>query len=66
MYSGTHHQFSRSFAVLFDSPINGACGLKVLTLDPYNGTQLPLAYTIHCDLSNIAARTVTAAVTARL
>ena len=64
-YSASHHQFLRSFAVLFDSPIIGACGVKVTTLDPYNGSQLPQAYTIRCDLSNIAQRTVTAAVTER-
>jgi hypothetical protein len=63
VYSATHHQFTRSFAVLFESPINGACGLKVTKLDPYNGSQLPQLYTIHCDLSNIAERSVTAAVT---
>ena len=65
VYSASHHQFSRSFAVLFDSPINGACGIKVTSVDPYNGSQLPQAYTIGCDLSNLAARSVSAAVTAR-
>jgi hypothetical protein len=66
VYAATHHQFSRSFAVLFDSPINGACGLKVLTLDPYNGSQLPEVHAVNCDLSSIAARSVSAAVTERL
>jgi hypothetical protein len=65
VYAASHHQFSRSFAVLFDSPINGACGIKVTALDPYNGTQLPQVNTIHCDLSNIAERSVRAAVTER-
>jgi hypothetical protein len=63
VYSAVHHQFTRSFAVLFDSPVNGACGVKVTTLDPYNGPQLPSVHTIHCDLSNIAERSVTSAAT---
>jgi hypothetical protein len=65
VYSASHHQFSRSFAVLFDSPINGACGIKVTSLDPYNGAQPPQVYTIHCDLSNIAQRSTTTVVTER-
>jgi hypothetical protein len=63
VYAATHHQFTRSFAVLFDSPANEACGIKVTTLDPYNGSQLPQVHTIHCDLSHIAERSVTAAAT---
>jgi hypothetical protein len=53
VYSATHHQFTRSFAVLFKSPINGACNLKVTKVDPYNGSQLPQLYTIHCDADRI-------------
>jgi hypothetical protein len=64
VYSPTHHHFSRSFAVIFDTPIGGACGLKVLAVDPYN-TTLPTVSTIQCDLSDIAARTVSASVTVR-
>jgi hypothetical protein len=66
VYAASHHQFSRSFAVLFDSPINGACGIKVMDVDPYSGSQLPQVSTIQCDLSDIAVRTVSAAVTERL
>jgi hypothetical protein len=66
VYAATHHQFSRSFAVLFDAPINGACGIKVTSVDPYSGSQLPEVSTIQCDLSNVAVRTVSTVVTERL
>jgi hypothetical protein len=66
VYSPTHHHFSRSFAVLFDSPVGGACGLKVLGVDPFDELLMPEVYTIDCDLSNIAARTATESVTERL
>ncbi len=65
VYSASHHQYLRSFAVLFDEPIDGACGVKVVDLDPYSGGELPLFYTIECDLSNRAERSVTSAVTER-
>jgi hypothetical protein len=60
VYSAPHHHFTRNFAVLFDAPINGACGLKVLDIDAYDRA-LPTVYTIQCDLSNIATRSVSAA-----
>jgi hypothetical protein len=63
VYSADHHHFIRNFAVLFDAPIGGACGLKVLNFVGNNpGGSLPEVNTINCDLSNIAARTVTNAV----
>jgi hypothetical protein len=63
IYSADHHHFIRNFAVLFDAPIGGACGLKVLSLIGNNpGESLPEVDTINCDLSNIAARTVASAV----
>jgi hypothetical protein len=63
VYSADHHHFIRNFAVLFDAPIGGACGLKVLNFignDPR--LTLPEVDTINCDLSNISARTVSTAV----
>lgn len=63
---------SCGFAVFFDEPIGGACGLKVLevvpaysepTPEPTPDQTLPQLSTIECDLTNIAERTVTAAVT---
>jgi hypothetical protein len=63
VYAATQNQALRSFAVLFDEPIDGACGLKVIDLDSLNGPELPRFYTIECDLSNLAERSVTSAVT---
>jgi hypothetical protein len=62
VYSAPHHHFVRHFAVFFDAPISGACGLKVIDVDAYDRS-LPEVDTIQCDLTNIAARTVTAATT---
>ena len=57
------HQYLRSFAVLFDEPIAGACGIKVVDLDPYEGEELPVFHTVEWDLSDLAERSVTSAVT---
>ena len=57
VYSADHHHFIRNFAVLFDEPIGGACGLKVL--DFVWSLPEPEVYTIDCDLSNLAPRSVT-------
>lgn len=63
VYSADHHHMIRSFAVLFDAPIAGACGLNVLNLwANRTGAPLPEAHTIQCDLSSIAALTVASAV----
>jgi hypothetical protein len=65
IYSADHHHFVRNFAVLFDAPIAGACGIKLL--DFYgNGGGTPEVYTISCDLSAIAALAVTSATIERL
>ena len=59
IYSADHHHFTRNFAVLFDAPIGGACGLKVLNFWGSRVEEpLPDVYTIKCDLSNIAAAAV--------
>lgn len=60
VYSADHHHFVRSVAVLFDQPIGGACGLKVLDVVAHVPTStLPRAFTIDCDLSDLEERTVT-------
>jgi hypothetical protein len=59
IYNPTHHHFSRDFAVLFDAPISGACGIEVIDTAPYDGDDWPAVSTINCDLSEIEARTVT-------
>ncbi len=56
IYVPSHHHFTRSFIVLFDAPIDGACGLRVSDISPYEeewgrGT----AATVNCDLQDIAA-----------
>jgi hypothetical protein len=63
VYLPAHHHFVRSFAVLFQTSISGACGLKVLNVDPFNGAQLPKVTSIRCDLSDIAMLTVTGSLT---
>lgn len=59
VYSAVHHHFLRRFAVIFDSPIGNACGLKVLDFDAYESTAT--AYTIACDLTTIEERAVSEA-----
>ncbi len=60
VYSADHHHFIRNFAVLFDQPIGGACGLKVLEFVANAPTiDLPLASTIDCNLTDLEVRTVT-------
>jgi|WetSurMetagenome_2_1015567.scaffolds.fasta_scaffold279905_2 hypothetical protein len=62
VYSGDHHHFTRNFAVLFDTPIGGACGLKVANFwGNREFAPLPDVSTIQCDLSNIATLAVTSA-----
>jgi hypothetical protein len=63
VYRPDHHHFTRHYAVLFENAIAGACGLKAETV---GDTQKIAVHTINCDLSNIAARAVTAATTERL
>jgi hypothetical protein len=63
VYSADHHHFLRNFAVLFDTPIGDACGLKILK---FYGTQdallpLPEVDTIRCDLTTIAPLAVSSA-----
>jgi hypothetical protein len=42
IYRPEHHHFSRDFAVLFDEPISGACGVRMLKLDPWGDSgELP-------------------------
>jgi hypothetical protein len=61
VYRPDHHHYYRHFAVLFNAPIAGACGLKAEKV----GDTAVNVHTINCDLSNLAARAVTAATTER-
>ncbi|NMB74266.1 MAG: hypothetical protein GYA21_03950 [Myxococcales bacterium] len=67
IYNPAHHHFSRDAAVLFDTPIGPACGLKLEGLDPfccrplrpecYNECQSTLSL-IDCDLGAIEKRDI--------
>ena len=62
IFTGGHHLMTEDFTVLFDSPIDGACGLKVLVA----GDPLPTVSTIDCDLSDIESYGVTSSVSEEL
>ncbi len=53
VYRPAHHHFERDFAVLFDEPIDGACGLRILTFpaDPQGAP--PAVATMDCALDPI-------------
>lgn len=54
VYNPEHHHFVRDFAVLFDSPLGGACGVEVSGVDPYaESVENFEAYAIDCDLSRL-------------
>ena len=59
VYRPEHHHFVRHFAVLFDEPIQGACGLEVSNVEPWYGTSdSAVAYTVDCDLNRIEELTI--------
>ncbi|MCB9684042.1 MAG: hypothetical protein H6738_01180 [Alphaproteobacteria bacterium] len=58
IYNPEHHHFSRDFAVIFDAPINGACGLAVRNVDPWGNPPDTRVERVNCDLSLIDTRTV--------
>lgn len=53
VYRPSHHHFERNFAVLFDSPIEGACGLEVSGLEPFDSFVPDEAYAVNCELDRI-------------
>ncbi len=55
IYAPEHHHFVKSFAVLFDAPIHGSCGLKAENIGEPDLVSLS---TIECDLSSIEERTI--------
>jgi hypothetical protein len=58
VYRPAHHHFERDFAVLFDAPIDGACGIQVETF-PANSTGVePTAATVDCALDPIDTLTI--------
>lgn len=55
IYNPAHHHFVRNFAVLFDAPIDGACGIQVKGLEPFEDSGTPaepnVATTVDCALN---------------
>lgn len=61
IYSPEHHHFARNFAVLFDAPIEGACGLEVINLGPTLMSERPVrAWAVDCRLDRQSELKVTA------
>lgn len=53
IYHPTHHHFERTFAVLFDEPIAGACGIEVHALERFGDDVPDEAYTLDCELNRL-------------
>jgi hypothetical protein len=58
IYRPAHHHFDRDFAVLFDEPIEGACGIQILTFPADPEGVAPTAATVDCELDPIDALVV--------
>jgi hypothetical protein len=57
IYNPEHHHFLRDFAVLFDTSIGDACGLKVINVEPWESVSVPAEVsTIDCDLGDLESR----------
>jgi hypothetical protein len=59
VYNPAHHHFVRNFAVIFDEPIDGACGIQVTGLEPLGDALTPdVAVSVDCELNEIGPLTV--------
>jgi hypothetical protein len=59
VYNPAHHHFVRNFAVLFDEPIDGVCGIQVMGLEPLDDALTPdVAATVDCELNETGPLTV--------
>jgi hypothetical protein len=58
VYRPAHHHFERDFAVLFDEPIDGACGIQISTFPADPEGVAPTAATVDCALDPIDSLTV--------
>src|SRR5687768_2830606 len=59
VYNPAHHHFVRNFAVIFDEPIDGVCGIQVMGLEPVGDALTPdVAATIDCELKESGPLTV--------
>ena len=60
VYNPTHHHFSRDFAVFFDAPIDGACGIEIAHLETHDQDSEPdVAYAVDCELGRLRELSVT-------
>jgi hypothetical protein len=59
IYNPEHHHFTRDYAVLFDAPIAGACGLMATQMEAYEPTGNEELSTIDCALNAIDKKTIT-------
>jgi hypothetical protein len=53
VYRPAHHHFERDFAVLFDEPIEGACGIQILAFPADPEGVPPTAATVDCALDPV-------------
>lgn len=58
IYRPAHHHFERFFAVLFDEPIDGACGVEIDALEPFDDLSPDQAFTVDCELNQLEPLTV--------
>lgn len=59
VYHPSHHHFERAFAVLFDAPIEGVCGIEVDNLEAWDDYTPDEAYAVDCTLTRLRPLTVT-------
>lgn len=55
VYNPSHHHFERQFAVLFDQPIDGVCGIEVEGLEPWDDYTPDTAFAVDCALERLHA-----------
>jgi hypothetical protein len=58
VYRPAHHHFERDFAVLFEDPIDGACGVEIEGFPADPAGVAPTAATVDCALDPIDALTI--------
>lgn len=59
IYNPTHHHFDREFTVLWDTAIDGACGIEIAGLDEALGNVTPdAAYAVDCALERLETLSV--------
>jgi hypothetical protein len=60
IYNPEHHHFTRDFAVLFDAPIEGVCGIEIAHLEPLEDNLVAdEAFAVDCQLEHLSTLSVT-------